>query len=102
MSPYDEMILNAGKVDMRWNIAAEAALWILLAGFLVIPGTFTSLERNEVLGTTALGRATQEAIQNLSLLVVACIFWLIGIGLTGYLWSRFRHNYLWLINRIFL
>ncbi|CAP91075.1 Pc13g00060 [Penicillium rubens Wisconsin 54-1255] len=48
-------------MDWRYNVTVSIADWALLAGYLVIPGTFTSLKESsqveEILKTNNAGRA---------------------------------------------
>ncbi|KKY36352.1 hypothetical protein UCDDA912_g03681 [Diaporthe ampelina] len=101
-----EMLLSLDKIPRLHNILASFFGWILLAGFIVFPGTFTSirdlsddpdLAENSPTASTVLGH-----VQNVPLLVVAAIS--CGIGAVGLLWLafRWRSNYVWLLNRIYL
>lgn len=103
---YTQMLKEEAQMDWKYNLCAGVANWVLLAGYLVVPGTFTSLkESNEVeqqLQKNNAGRALLKTIQNPPLLIIACVFLTAG-GLTlGWLSSIFRDNYTWLINRIFM
>jgi len=51
---------------MRHNILAALFSWLTLAGYVVIPGTFTSLRDSEKLGNSESGRVVQNAVQNTS------------------------------------
>lgn len=100
------MLKEEAQMDWKYNLCAGVANWVLLAGYLVVPGTFTSLkESSEVeqqLQKNNAGRALLKTIQNPPLLIIACVFLAAG-GLTlGWLSSIFRDNYTWLINRIFM
>ncbi|KAF3004649.1 hypothetical protein E8E15_000588 [Penicillium rubens] len=69
---YVRMLKEEAQMDFKYNITASAANWILLAGYLVIPGTFTSLQNSSqvesVLETNSAGRAVLKTIQNPPLL----------------------------------
>jgi hypothetical protein len=103
-----EMLLHLDRIPKFHNILAAAFGWILLAGFLVIPGTFTSFRDTEAYenasGDDASRIANQivNAVENVPLVYVSAF--LSGIGAVGCigLWIRWRRNYVWLINRIFL
>lgn len=100
---YVEMLLGLDKIPRLHNILAAFYGWVLLAGFVVFPGTFTSLE--DLRGDSGLDEQAGEIIdhvQNIPLLVVAAVC--CGIGAIGLLWLcfRWRRNYIWLLNRIFL
>lgn len=95
-------------MDVEYNITASAANWILLAGYLVVPGTFTSLQNStqvqSALETNSAGRAVLHTIQNPPLIVIACLFLAGGIGALAWLLHlpRLRGNYVWLVNKVFL
>jgi hypothetical protein len=67
-----------------FNITVGVANWALLAGYLVIPGTFTSLQTSNqverVLQANKAGRTVLHTIQNLPLLGIACLLLVSGIG----------------------
>lgn len=93
-------------MDWRFNLSANAANWVLLAGYVIIPGTFTSLKKSnevqDVLQKNGAGRAALKTIQNPPLLVIAFLFLITGGTMLGWLWVKFKDNYPWLINKIFL
>ncbi|ETN43435.1 uncharacterized protein HMPREF1541_02594 [Cyphellophora europaea CBS 101466] len=102
------MLLHLDRIPRLHNILAAAFGWILLAGFLVIPGTFTALQKSEAYQAANDNEASQVAntvvksIDNVPLVYVSAF--LSGIGALGciWLWLRWRKNYVWLINRVFL
>ncbi|KAJ6103455.1 hypothetical protein N7486_005882 [Penicillium sp. IBT 16267x] len=89
---YVQMIMEADEV--------------LLAGYLVVPGTFTSLQKSNTvhngLSDNEAGRLVLNTIQNPPLLALACIFFVVGLIVTGWLYYEYRGNYIWLTNRIFM
>ncbi|KAJ5639158.1 uncharacterized protein N7484_007020 [Penicillium longicatenatum] len=103
---YVRMVVASDQVPWELNVLASAAHWILLAGYLVIPGTFTSLSKSSTvqseLGTTDAGEALLKTVQNPPILVIGCIFFVIGTGISLLLYRINRENYIWLINRLFL
>lgn len=103
---YTRMLKEEAQMDWKYNFYANAANWILLAGYLVVPGTFTSLNKsNEVektLQSNDAGRVVLKTLQNPPLLAIACLFLVAGATTLGYLSIMFRKTYSWLINRIFL
>ena len=94
MTDYERMCLKSHKIPTLHNILASFFTWILLAGFVVFPGTFTSL-RNAA-------RSTAEAVVlaelQKGLIVIAGIC--CGIGITGILrlWWQWRKDYEWLLD----
>lgn len=105
---YMEMLLDLDKVPRLHNILAAFFGWLLLAGFVVFPGTFTSVQEElaedpDSTASTAAARAgLLGQVSNLPLLIVAAVA--CGLGAVGLvaLAVRWRRNYVWLLNRIFL
>lgn len=100
---YMEMLLSLDKVPRIHNILASFFGWLVLAGFVVFPGTFTSIEDlSEHPGLASEASDVLDHVQNTPLLIVAAVC--CGIGAIGllYLLFRWRRNYIWLLNRIFL
>ncbi|KAJ7813999.1 hypothetical protein B0H14DRAFT_2376402, partial [Mycena olivaceomarginata] len=97
---YVNMLLAIDSIPALYNILASFFTWILLAGFVLFPGTFTSLQEDNRLG--ALGVSAVNVIKHLSLFVIAWVC--TGVGAAGmcYLWYRWRKNYIWCLNRVFL
>lgn len=93
-------------MDWKYNLCANAANWVLLAGYVIVPGTFTSLRQSkevqEVLQKNAPGRAVLQTVQNPPLLAIAFLFLVVGGMVLGRLWVKFGGSYPWLINKIFL
>ncbi|KAG4416753.1 hypothetical protein IFR04_010082 [Cadophora malorum] len=102
---YMNMLLAMDTIPRMHNIFAAFFTWILLAGFVVLPGTFTSLQTLEdkpEVSSSETASAILKTVKNIPLLVIAgsCC----GIGALGmvWLWFKWRSNYVWLLNRIFL
>lgn len=105
-SRYVAMLLELDEIPRRHNFYASLFTWLILAGYIVFPGTFTSLQSSdsvqEEASKTPAGKIILHTVQNASLLWVAgacCLFGVVGIAL---LWKRWKRNYIWLVNRIFL
>jgi hypothetical protein len=100
------MLKEEAQMDWKYNVSVSIANWALLAGYLVIPGTFTSLKESnqieEILKKNTAGRAVLHTIQNPPLLVVACLFLAGGVAALTVLFRKIQSNYLWLINKIFM
>jgi hypothetical protein len=103
---YTRMLKDEAEMDWKFNLCANAANWVLLAGYVIIPGTFTSLKKSsgvqETLQKNEAGRAVLNTIQNPPLLVIAFLLLLTGSAILGWLWVKFQNVYPWLINKIFL
>lgn len=50
------MIIKSNDIPAQYNIAAAVALWLLLAGIFVLPGTFTTLQTSKVVGQSKQGK----------------------------------------------
>jgi hypothetical protein len=101
---YIDMLLQLNKIPVIYNILSSIFSWLLLAGYMVFPGTFTSIRNSQALanGAGKAGKLVSAAVQNISLVYIAaicCIFGAAGMSWLGWLW---RKNYVWIINQIIL
>ncbi|KAI0066862.1 hypothetical protein BV25DRAFT_1795995 [Artomyces pyxidatus] len=99
-SEYMNMLLALDAVPQLHNLLASFFTWILLAGFVVLPGTFSTLKQIQT--TAGAASLVLHAVQHVSLFVIAYVCCAIGAGGMSWLWWRWRGNYIWLLNRIFL
>jgi hypothetical protein len=107
---YMGMLLHQSQVIEKgpyWNIAAAACTWVLLAGFIVLPGTYVDFQNSDVIKAAAkdpsnFGNRILASFAHVGLLVVAAT--LCGLGALGImgLWLKWRANYIWLINKVLL
>ena len=101
---YIDMLLGLDHVSPLHNILASACVWILLAGYIVFPATFKSLQKSSFddKADTKLKAEALATARNLPLLYVAAVA--CGVGVLGslWLWWKHRQNYVWVVNRIFL
>jgi len=86
------------NVPFRWNATAVFSSWILLAGFVLLPGTFASLKMIGV--NVEAGREYYYFGQNTPLLCLATICCATGVAGIVYLWVRFRNNHAWLLDNL--
>ncbi|KAK4119379.1 hypothetical protein N657DRAFT_581708 [Parathielavia appendiculata] len=94
---YEDMVVESYNAPSLYNIAAGLSSWILLASFIIFPGTFTSLGK---LKDTEAGEAVYNVVQHIPLLlfsVLCCFASIIG---TTFLWLKFRHNHVWLLSNL--
>ena len=98
------MLLGLDAVSPLHNILASLSVWILLAGYIVFPATFNSLQKAsyDANADTKLKSEALQTARNLPLLYVAAVACGIGIAGCVWLWWTHRKNYVWVINRIFL
>lgn len=101
---YEQMLLD--EAPWYLNLLAEFAHWALLAGYLVIPGTFTSLQKSDTLekslDKTNTGKLIFNTIQNPPLVAIAVFLFVLGIVLTAWLFWKRKGNYIWLVDRLFM
>jgi hypothetical protein len=102
---YMGMLLDMDKVPRLHNILSSFFTWILLAGFIIFPGTFTTvsgLDNDAAVQANHTASTIIASVKNIPLLAIAgaCT----GLGAVGmvWLWWYWRHNYVWLLNKIFL
>ena len=102
LTRWMEMKLDWNIKDYR-NVLASLFTWLLLAGFIVLPGTFASIRNSQALNRIGkAGKIVVQAVQNLPLLWVAGILCLGGACGISWLWWENYDNYIWLVDRIFL
>ncbi|KAF8066775.1 hypothetical protein FPV67DRAFT_1417146 [Lyophyllum atratum] len=99
---YMNMLLALDSIPRLHNMMASFFTWILLAGFVLFPGTFTSLQNAQADISSEVGKHIINAVTHVPLFVIAFICCGIGAGGMCYLWWRWMYNYVWLVNRIFL
>ncbi|KAI0017452.1 hypothetical protein F4780DRAFT_593177 [Xylariomycetidae sp. FL0641] len=99
---YMTMLLSLDDVAARHNVLAAASTWALLAGFVVLPGTFAGLSSSSSSSDNIIPDEVVEQVRHIPLLVIASIC--SGAGALGilYLSFRFRANYVWLAGKLFL
>ncbi|KAH8653974.1 hypothetical protein BGZ60DRAFT_460367 [Tricladium varicosporioides] len=93
--------IQANDAPIWDNLLAAFFSWLTLAGYVVFPGTFTSLEHSQTLTSSNSGKFIQQTVKK-ALLATAglcCFFGTVG---TSWLWYVWRDNAVWLIGHIFL
>ena len=87
------------NISMHYFALSGFFSWLLLAGFLISPATFSSANYFEALDRSgSVGKYMATAVRNVPVLYIATFACLISmIGLL-WLWWKWRHNYLW-VNR---
>ncbi|KAK0635626.1 hypothetical protein B0T17DRAFT_516831 [Bombardia bombarda] len=108
------MLHTLENIPRLHNILVSCFAWILLAGFVIVPGSFTSLRRLQAdsivdengqdipAGPVGGHNALRYTTTNTWVTVVG--FLCMGVGALGALWLglRWRKNYVWLINKLYL
>ncbi|OCK74620.1 hypothetical protein K432DRAFT_252713, partial [Lepidopterella palustris CBS 459.81] len=98
---YVQMILDYYHMSWTYNALASLFTWLLLAGYIFFPGTFTSLRSSNAAKGEA-GEAVLHAVQNVGLLWAAGILCVISVVGMVWLWWRLHENFAWVLQRIFL
>ncbi|KIJ08999.1 hypothetical protein PAXINDRAFT_88102 [Paxillus involutus ATCC 200175] len=96
---YMNMLLALDDIPPLFNLMASFFTWILLAGFVLFPGTFASWKNQN---TSETETQILGLINKISLYVFAWIC--TGIGGCGmtWLWWKWQNNYIWITNRVFI
>ncbi|KAI6352249.1 hypothetical protein MCOR25_009470 [Pyricularia grisea] len=84
------MLKSIDKIPRMHNILASVFTWVLLAGFVVFPATFS---------WPPLGSVVLQQYCLIGLAASLVVFGVLGMAFMGVRW---RKNYVWLLNRIFL
>lgn len=94
---YVRMLLELQDIHWLYNFMASLAAWMLLAGYLVIPGTFTSLQKSDTITNKVAQNEAEKAvlktIQNPPLVAIAWVLLSIGVATMSFLFYRWRRNY---------
>ena len=103
-SRYVQMLLRQDTIPRLHNILAAFFVWLILAGFLVFPGTFKTLDAassdNDTEGNAA--KVILDGVKNLPLLVIGAIACGVSLAGMGILALRHVRNYVWLLNKLFM
>lgn len=100
LSKYDEKILEIDKtIDPWYFVVAGILSWLLLAGFLMSPSTYASVQESSALKNTGkVGESVMTAVRNVPLIYIASFACLIATAGLGLLWMKWRSNFIW-VNR---
>lgn len=106
-SRYVQMLLDQDNIAKTHNILAAFFVWLLLASFIVFPGTFTTIKKSieDSDNGTFPSKAAEsifKSVKNVPLLALAAI--MCSISVFGMAFLAFRHmsNYVWILNKLFL
>ena len=82
-----KMLLQLDEIPWWHNILASLCTWLLLAGYVVLPGAFTSIQNSRVLSEEAgaAGKAVVKAAQTWPVLLVALIYCAISVSRISWL-----------------
>ncbi|KAF3768350.1 hypothetical protein M406DRAFT_251017 [Cryphonectria parasitica EP155] len=102
IATYHSMVIESNEISAKYNFAAAAACWIMLAGFFILPGTFTTLRKSTVFSSSNDGQYIQSAVQNIPLLPLASVCYLSGISIIIFSWYCFQSKYIWIIRYLLM
>lgn len=100
-TPRTKTLMELDKIPTRHNLLAIFFSWLLLGGYMVLPGTFASLHSLEVGkdNTNRIGKVF-KAVNNRPLLIAGGASCFIGvIGMSSLSWIQKKHPD-WLLSRI--
>ncbi|ORY05165.1 hypothetical protein BCR34DRAFT_544032 [Clohesyomyces aquaticus] len=102
---YISMLLALDAIPTFHNFLASFFTWLLLAGYLVFPATFSSFQKRGLDDMEAGARNELEkkilgTVKNVSLLYVAAFCCGVGVAGSTWLWWKHRKNYVWVIQRL--
>ena len=97
-----QKVSQTNSAKSMYNTLAALCSWFLLAGFILFPGTFTSLNKAGVLRKPDPRSVVQRTVQQLPSFWIAITCCLVGTTSLFWLWYKLKHNYLWLATRLFL
>ena len=109
---YVDMLLAMEYIPMTHKLLAAFFNWIYLAGFMLFPGTLMSMNLNFRIWYTSFYTHSERYTSILTLtpffppyLRRFTVAWVcVGIGASGKLclWWRWRKNYIWALNKIWM
>jgi hypothetical protein len=101
-SRYLDMLVKVDEAPFIRDFLAGLFTWLLLAGYIVFPGAFTSLSNAKALNEFGnVGKTILTEVQKGILFVAAVCCGLSAIGI-GWLWRKCRTNHVWLEYHLFL
>ncbi|KAL0929582.1 PHO85 cyclin-1 [Colletotrichum truncatum] len=97
------MVLENDKdIDWWWSLLAKIFSWLLLAGYIVFPSTFASLQRSKTLESIGkVGHIVSGWVNDFLISIASILSGGASIGL-AYLWFKWRTNYIWVNQQIIM
>lgn len=106
-SRYVQMLLDVDEIPILHSILACFFVWLLLAGFLVFPGTFTTIQKSieskhPQQWTDQTTDKILKSVKNIPLLVIGAVA--CGLSVIGMAVLALRHldNYVWMLNKLIM
>lgn len=103
-SDYDGMLLEMEhRIPLYYFAAAGFFSWLLLAGYLVSPSTYASMQQSDVFDDAAdVAKSLFRVVRNVPALYIASSFCLVAAAGLGYLSYKWWHNPLWIRRNVVL
>ncbi|TPX15700.1 uncharacterized protein E0L32_000034 [Thyridium curvatum] len=102
---YMSMLLALDRIPRLHNIIASLLTWILLAGFIISAGALNSIPKSSDDASTQNDSGSNlrlAAANSTPFIIVGVLFCSMG-GLGMFcLALRWRHNYIWLLNKLYM
>lgn len=97
LNKYEEMILEIdNNISPYYFIFAGFFSWLLLAGFLISPSTYTSVQQSNALNKSgAVGKTIISTVRNVPLIYIASFACLGATAGLCWLWYRWSRNHVW-------
>jgi len=96
------MLLAMDTIPRWHNLLSSFFTFILLAGFVIFPSTFTNISASEAIASAHTATEILNSVKHVPLLVIAGVCCGIGAGGMIWLWWRWRENSVFLLNKLFL
>ena len=97
------MLMSLDRIPRLHNILVSVFVWVLLAGFVVVPGSFTSGARKQDGATVQIAAAKLSLTPaNTAAMVVGFVAIVAGTFGSAWLALRWRRNYIWLLNKLYM
>jgi hypothetical protein len=93
------MLLNLDSIPLIHSILASASTWLLLAGFVILPTAFETLDSAKLSGTS---QTIYRSVHHVPILILASISSIFGVLGMLFVWLKNRMNYIWITDKIFM
>jgi hypothetical protein len=93
---YKDMLFEYDSIPFKFKLFATCSLWLLLFGFVLFSGTFTTFKPNPA------EEALISKVENMPMFVFGILFCGASSCALLYLSRRWKKNWIWLVERILL
>jgi hypothetical protein len=92
------MVLESYRVPRKHTAAAAVFSYVILAGFIVLPGAFKSLDKAQPDSQAA--RRVYDIAHQIPIFAISGVMCLTGLLGTIFLWHKYSDNPVWLISNL--